>query len=129
MFSTSYRHMFILYSLLQSSIFHCCHTVMSYIYLSSKIFNISISYVYHPSIALLSFFYLIIYTVNIDGCLGGDLVQDTPPENEPYSGCDPNNVPDTCPSQPGLDPIHNYMDYSDDVCLTGRWYAVHMYIQ
>jgi len=53
-----------------------------------------------------------------DGCLGGDLVQDTPAENEPYSGCDPNNVPDTCPSQPGLDPIHNYMDYADDVCMT-----------
>jgi len=53
-----------------------------------------------------------------DGCFGGDLVQDTAPENEPYWGCNPEENRDTCPSQPGLDPIHNYMDYADDACKT-----------
>ena len=71
----------------------------------------------------------LICSVCIDGCFGGDLVSDTPPENEPYWGCNPDENRDTCPSQPGLDPIHNHMDYADDVCKTGRWYAVHMYIQ
>jgi hypothetical protein len=32
LFSTSYRYMFTLYCLLQSSIFHCFHTVISYPY-------------------------------------------------------------------------------------------------
>ena len=98
---------------------HLTNVCVSY---TTYSFRTLLDLLFYPSIALLSFFYLIIYTVNIDGCLGGDLVQDTPAENEPYSGCDPNNVPDTCPSQPGLDPIHNYMDYGDDVCMTGRWY-------
>jgi hypothetical protein len=62
---------------------------------------------------------MLIYNATIGGCTGGDLVTDTPAENQPYRGCNPNNVPDTCPADPGLDPIHNYMDYSDDVCLTG----------
>ena len=43
----------------------------------------------------------------------GDGIGDTPPEFEPTSGCPVNK--DTCP-QPGLDPIHNYMDYSFDSC-------------
>jgi len=63
---------------------------------------------------------MLIYNATIGGCTGGDLVADTPAENQPYYGCNPNNVPDTCPTDPGLDPIHNHMDYSDDVCRTGR---------
>jgi Pregnancy-associated plasma protein-A len=45
----------------------------------------------------------------------GDGVADTPAERTPTSGCPIGK--DTCPS-PGLDPIHNYMDYSFDSCYT-----------
>ena len=45
----------------------------------------------------------------------GDFVADTPPERTPTSGCPAGK--DTCPD-PGLDPIHNYMDYSYDQCYT-----------
>jgi len=45
----------------------------------------------------------------------GDHVADTPPEATPTSGCPAGK--DTC-SEPGLDPIHNYMDYSYDTCYT-----------
>lgn len=70
------------------------------------------------STLLLSLFYI------IDGCFtlfGGDQVEDTPEEQDPYFGCNPGDVPDTCPQLNGIDPIHNFMDYSDDACLTGRW--------
>ncbi len=53
----------------------------------------------------------------VKGCIGhGDFVDDTPFMVEPTSGCPPGK--DSCPRKPGLDPIHNYMDYSDDVCYT-----------
>lgn len=45
----------------------------------------------------------------------GDFVADTPPQKFASSGCPEGN--DTCPAA-GLDPIHNYMDYSDDSCIT-----------
>ncbi|CAE6449758.1 unnamed protein product [Rhizoctonia solani] len=54
------------------------------------------------------------------GCSSpGDYVDDTPPQSDgiggPTSGCPAGK--DTCPGG-GLDPIHNYMDYSDDYCMT-----------
>lgn len=45
----------------------------------------------------------------------GDFVADTPPQKTPTSGCPEGK--DTCKA-PGLDPIHNYMDYSFDSCYT-----------
>jgi hypothetical protein len=49
-----------------------------------------------------------------NGCsTTGDRIDDTPAERFPTSGCPEGQ--DTC-TAPGVDPIHNYMDYSDDPC-------------
>ncbi|SMQ54462.1 unnamed protein product [Zymoseptoria tritici ST99CH_3D7] len=45
----------------------------------------------------------------------GDSVSDTPLQRSPTTGCPTQS--DTCPDQPGVDSIHNYMDYSYDECV------------
>lgn len=48
-------------------------------------------------------------------CSGsGDSVADTPQQQVATSGCP--STQDSCPSVAGLDSIHNYMDYSYDIC-------------
>lgn len=52
------------------------------------------------------------------GCQGpGDLVDDTPAQAiESIGGCPIDQ--NSCPDQPGVDPIHNFMDHSNDACRT-----------
>ncbi|TFK26819.1 hypothetical protein FA15DRAFT_250024 [Coprinopsis marcescibilis] len=52
------------------------------------------------------------------GCDPGDGVYDTPAQSREIFGCPIGENIDSCPDQPGLDPIHNFMEYTDDSCRT-----------
>ena len=46
---------------------------------------------------------------------GGDQIEDTPAESGPAFGCPVGR--DSCPRLLGLDPVTNFMDYTDDSCM------------
>ncbi|HET7113636.1 MAG TPA: zinc metalloprotease [Pyrinomonadaceae bacterium] len=58
------------------------------------------------------------HTFEGDNCFGfGDGIPDTPAEEEPApGGCDSQR--DSCPQHSGFDPVHNFMNYTADFCMT-----------
>ncbi|MFQ6604391.1 MAG: M43 family zinc metalloprotease [Fidelibacterota bacterium] len=54
----------------------------------------------------------------LNGCANpGDYVDDTPFQSDGNNIFSCNESLDTCP-QEGLDPVHNFMNYTDDACIT-----------
>ena len=49
----------------------------------------------------------------------GDYIDDTPQESVSTDGCPSQEgvVKDSCPGSPGVDPVNNFMDYSNDEWL------------
>ncbi|THY09576.1 hypothetical protein D6D03_00367 [Aureobasidium pullulans] len=61
----------------------------------------------------------LLHTFEGYSCSGnGDFVADTPMQSTSTDGCPSKPAKDSCPQNVGVDPTHNYMDYSDDACYT-----------
>jgi hypothetical protein len=61
----------------------------------------------------------LLYTFKGNSCEDpGDSIADTLAQSIATSGCPTDPVQDSCPDQPGVDGIHNYMDYSTDACYS-----------
>ena len=59
----------------------------------------------------------LLHTFEGYSCTGeGDLIDDTPMESVSTDGCPQKPAKVSCPETTGVDPIHNYMDYSTDAC-------------
>lgn len=59
----------------------------------------------------------LLHTFEGYACTGdGDMIADTPMQSTSTDGCPSKPAKDSCPSTTGVDPIHNYMDYSSDAC-------------
>ncbi|KAK8217818.1 hypothetical protein BKA81DRAFT_33614 [Phyllosticta paracitricarpa] len=59
----------------------------------------------------------LLHTFEGNSCDGdGDLIDDTRAEAESTDGCPTSPAKNSCPGLDGVDPIHNYMDYSIDSC-------------
>lgn len=50
------------------------------------------------------------------GCSGGDEVEDTPAQHDDNNIFECDSTLDTCPDDPGMDPVYNFMNYTDDYC-------------
>ncbi|KAK2603914.1 hypothetical protein QQS21_003949 [Conoideocrella luteorostrata] len=57
-----------------------------------------------------------------NGCIGdGDMISDTPAHRNASWECPSDPPLNTCPSLPGDDPVHNYMNDLPDECYEGYW--------
>jgi hypothetical protein len=68
----------------------------------------------HTTVHEVGHWFGLMHTFHGSSCnpFAGDMVDDTPQESQASSGCPIGK--DSSPGQPGLDPIHNFMDYSGD---------------
>lgn len=61
----------------------------------------------------------LLHTFEGYSCSGdGDSIADTPAQSTSTDGCPMKPAKDSCPAVPGMDAVHNYMDYSSDACYT-----------
>jgi hypothetical protein len=73
---------------------------------------------FQPDFGFFETINIILYLLRIrNGCFtAGDGIRDTPSSRSPNYGCPVGS--DTCILRRGVDPINNYMDYTDDTCRT-----------